>query len=214
MAGGYDDGYRACPCFWGRNVGSLVTFLLDRVESVTGWRVLDAGCGEGKNAVALAGRGASVLACDISEAALANARRAWEITAGITWVRGDVRQMQFRDGEFDLVIAYGLLHCLQTEEDVRATLRKFQDATRVGGYNIVCAFNDRHQDLSAHPGFTPFLMRHEDMVGCYADWSLLTASDSDLWETHPHNAIPHVHSLTRLVAAKANPATLLIPEDA
>ena len=56
--GGYDSGYRACPCFWGSDPGSLVSRLATIVPSFTGLQVLDAGCGEGKNAIFLAGKGA------------------------------------------------------------------------------------------------------------------------------------------------------------
>jgi hypothetical protein len=36
----------------------------------------------------------------------------------------------------------------------------------------------------------------------YRGWTLLHQSDEDLHETHPHNSIPHVHSMTRLIARK------------
>ncbi len=48
MSGGYDDGYRECPCFWGDEPGSLVRVLCDHIGPVRGFAVLDAGCGEGK----------------------------------------------------------------------------------------------------------------------------------------------------------------------
>jgi hypothetical protein len=66
MSGGYDDGYRRCPCFWGKTPGKLVSALADIVPSFHGLRILDAGCGEGKNAVFFAQRGAFVRAIDVS----------------------------------------------------------------------------------------------------------------------------------------------------
>ena len=77
-----------------------------------------------------------------------------------------------------------------------------QAATAPGGYNVVCVFNDRQQDLTAHPGFTPTLLRHTDYLGLYSSWELVYASDEDLHEIHPHNGVPHMHSLTRLIARK------------
>jgi tellurite methyltransferase len=52
--GGYDDGYRACACFWGQRPGSLVPRLLEHIPDPAGVTVLDAACGEGKNAIYLA----------------------------------------------------------------------------------------------------------------------------------------------------------------
>src|SRR6266849_156523 len=76
--GGYEDGYRACDCFWGRQPGSLIQKLLEYVFEPAGMTVLDTGCGEGRNAIYLARLGANVRAVDISSRrAIANAQRAW-----------------------------------------------------------------------------------------------------------------------------------------
>ena len=71
--GGYDSGYRACPCFWGSDPGSLVARLAEIIPSFEGFQVLDAGCGEGKNAFFLAAKGAVVQAYDISQLAVQHA---------------------------------------------------------------------------------------------------------------------------------------------
>jgi ubiquinone/menaquinone biosynthesis C-methylase UbiE len=199
--GGYDDGYAACPCFWGPNPGSLVTRLFERMADPAGLRVLDAGCGEGKNAHAFAQRGARVTAIDCSALALRNARIAWPEDS-VEWVQADIRELAYSIEEFDVVIAYGLLHCLQDPTEIEAVVAHLQQITRAGGWNVICAFNARHQDLSAHPGFAPCLIPHERFLDMYRPWSSVEASDENLHETHPHNGIPHVHALTRLIARK------------
>ena len=74
-------------------------------DDLTGCRVLDAGCGTGAAAVALAARGAAVVAVDISPALIAIAReRAPSGLAGeIDWRSGDLRDPAL--GRFDHVIA-------------------------------------------------------------------------------------------------------------
>lgn len=201
MTGGYDDGYAACPCFWGRDPGSLVARLEGMIPSFDGMHVLDVGCGEGKNAAYLADRGAVVEAMDVSALALANARAAWG-ESSVRWVHGDVRLASFDAARHDLVIAYGILHCLETPEQVSKTIRRLQDTTASGGWNIVCAFNDRRQELHAHPGFTPTLCSHEWLVAHYDGWRVAYCSDEDLAESHPTNNILHVHSMTRILAQK------------
>src|SRR5690242_16399740 len=64
--GPYDDRYARCPCFWGREPGSLIRRLEAHIPSFAGLTVLDAGCGEGKNAAYLSERGAVVHAVDCS----------------------------------------------------------------------------------------------------------------------------------------------------
>ncbi len=39
-SGGYEEGYAACCCFWGRDPGSLVTRLLGKLPDVTAFMYL------------------------------------------------------------------------------------------------------------------------------------------------------------------------------
>ena len=201
--GGYDEGYRACSCFWGREPSSLVRELEKVLTSFEECSVLDVGCGEGKNAAYMAVRGARVLALDVSPLAVQNARRAWPDTPGIEWVCSDALVGDFGAEVFDVILAYGIFHCLQDQHEIQELHWRLSEATKVGGYHVVCTFNSRQQDLSAHPGFRPCLCEHSFYVDLYGNWELLVATDSDLAEVHPHNGILHTHSMTRLLARKA-----------
>ena len=201
----YDAGYASCSCFWGRQPGRLVVELTEILPSWRGLSVLDLGCGEGKNAAFAAYRGATVRAVDASALALRNAAAAWPSTANITWERADVRDINLLPQTYDVVLAYGLLHCLRSASEVRQIAARMQDATIPGGFNAVCAFNTRKQELTAHPGFSPILLAHDDYAKLYAGWQLLHSTDNDLNEVHPHNGIRHTHSMTRLIARKTKP---------
>jgi len=72
----------------------------------------------------------------------------------------------------------------------------------------LCAFNDRHQELEAHPGFSPTTVEHERYVKMFQGWGLVRCCDSDLTEVHPHNGIRHMHSMTRILARKEKYADL------
>jgi tellurite methyltransferase len=189
MNGGYDDGYRECPCFWGREPGSFVTELCNLIGSVRGYAILDAGCGEGKNAAFLAAGEAAIDAFDISVLAIENGRRHFGDHPGIEWTVGDIREISLPQNHYDVVIAYGLLHCLSATAEIREVIGRLQSATRHLGYNVICAFNDRHQELHAHPGFSPSLLSHADYMAVYTSWEVLKESASDLTERHPHNNI-------------------------
>lgn len=199
---GYDAGYAACECFWGETPGSLIRILEKEVSDFRGLRVLDAGCGEGKNAVHLAQRGALVDAFDISALAVDNGIRIFGTPPRLRWRVVDIRAEPLAEDFYSVVIAYGLLHCLPSESQVQAVARKLQAATAPDGYMIICAFNDRITDLRAHPGFRPTFLPHRTYRELFAGWRLAFISDEDLWETHPHNGVAHVHSMTRIVAHK------------
>jgi tellurite methyltransferase len=202
MSGGYDDGYRKCPCFWGTEPGSFVRLLGDYISSFAGLAVLDAGCGEGKNAAFLAAAGAVVDALDISTLAIENGLKYWAEYIGIRWRVADIRESDFPKDHYSVVVSYGLLHCMSSAKEINDVIVRLQNATRVGGYNVICVFNDRRQELHAHPGFSPSLLPHSAYQAAYSSWEVLKESDSDLTECHPHNNLKHTHSMTRILARK------------
>lgn len=199
MNGGYDEGYRACECFWGTEPGSLVKQITSDSSIITNWNVLDAGCGEGKNAAYLAERGAKVIGIDLSPLAISNAVRTWGRPEGINWIIGRVEDLRLEYEYFDLIVAYGLLHCMPNRQSITSLIQLFKLITIPGGLHIICAFNKRNQDLRAHPGLNPTLLAHNEYSELYSDWITVHESDKDLWEIHPNNKIKHVHSLTRLI---------------
>jgi tellurite methyltransferase len=200
--GGYEVGYAACPCFWGVEPGSYVRKLVKLISRVTDLRALDAGCGEGKNAAFLAELGCDVTAVDISELAIVNAKKLHSLSK-VRWLTEDLMVSSFPLDSFDIVIAYGVFHCLSSPREIEDLHFALAGMTKKGGYHVICSFNDRDQDLSAHPGFEPCLMPHEFYLRLYQNWTIESESDQTLFESHPHNLIPHHHSLSRLLARKA-----------
>jgi SAM-dependent methyltransferase len=85
--------------------------LVDEVRDLRPGTALEAGCGEGANAIWLAGLGWSVTAVDISPSALARARRQAaylpdEVAARIAWVEADLASWLPGAGAFDLVSSH------------------------------------------------------------------------------------------------------------
>jgi 2-polyprenyl-3-methyl-5-hydroxy-6-metoxy-1,4-benzoquinol methylase len=200
ILGGYDDGYTALPCFWGKAPGSLVRTFLN-ARDVRGFHVLDIGAGEGRNAAAFARRGASVDAVECSTAAIANGRIAFH-EADVNWIQADVLTLDFPRESYDVVVNYGLIHCLHSEDGALRVLLNSKAAAKRGGAYILVAFNNGSHDLNAHPMLKPLLMGHAWFLEAFADWEIVSATDTVLYETHPHNGIPHHHSLTRLAARR------------
>lgn len=198
--GGYDDGYEAVTGFWGIAPGSLVQEYL-ATNDAAGLRVLDVGAGEGKNAAAFARAGATVLAVECSASAIRNGRKLFP-NDPITWTRRDALEMVYPKNSFNVVVSYGLTHCLPSETSARILIAELQAALVPGGTFILVSFNSGSHDLSAHPGFQPLLLDHTWFVERFDGWHFDSLSDSILFETHPHNNIPHHHSLTRLTATK------------
>jgi 2-polyprenyl-3-methyl-5-hydroxy-6-metoxy-1,4-benzoquinol methylase len=202
MSGGYDDGYSRCACFWGKTAGSLVRSFISSRRNLKGYNVLDLGAGEGKNSYACARAGAWVVAVDCSAVALKNGQRAFPHDR-IRWIKADAEEALQNSQPVDVVIMYGLLHCLRSQQSISSLIELALSRTKAGGHHIVAAFNDGPHDLAAHPELTPTLVSHDFYLSQYGEHEILSATNEMLRETHPHNCIPHFHSMTRLLARKS-----------
>jgi SAM-dependent methyltransferase len=112
-----------------------VSFWLRAAAQIDG-PVLELGCGTGRLSLPLARAGVPLVGIDRSEPMLARAvgrrsrqprqprqRRTPEAGGRLAFVRGDIRALPFRSGQFDMVLApYGVLQSLTRERDLTATL--------------------------------------------------------------------------------------------
>jgi SAM-dependent methyltransferase len=101
----WDERYRSAPALWS---GKPNPHLVAETADLTPGAALDAGAGEGADAIWLAARGWRVTAVDISGVALgraaAHAAAAGDgVAAAIEWVRADVQQWQPPERAYDLV---------------------------------------------------------------------------------------------------------------
>ena len=84
-------------------------FLVEEIAGLQPGRALDVACGEGRNAVWLAGRGWRVTGVDFSDVALSKARRlADDRAASVDWVNADLADWDPPEDVFDLVIVFYL----------------------------------------------------------------------------------------------------------
>jgi SAM-dependent methyltransferase len=84
--------------------------------------VLDAGCGFGRHAYFAARYGADVIAMDAARDAVHAAQRNTQDVAGVHVVQGDVLRPPFRDGCFDIVYSFGVLHHVESPNEALEVL--------------------------------------------------------------------------------------------
>lgn len=109
--------------------------MLSLLPEVTGKRILDAGCGPGAYAQELAERGATVVACDISERMLQHAQnrlRKGNVADAVELQLIDLTQplSMFQASEFDIVNAP---LCLDYIADWHALFQEFWRVMKPGG---------------------------------------------------------------------------------
>ena len=115
--------------WWYRGRRTVIARVVEALGSPAHARILDAGCGSGRNMVELARYG-EVTGVELSEAsvALARERHAGEVVAG------SVLDMPFADGTFDLAVSLDVIEHL---DDDHAALRELRRVVRPGGALLV-----------------------------------------------------------------------------
>ncbi|MBO8128593.1 MAG: methyltransferase domain-containing protein [Peptococcaceae bacterium] len=103
-----------------------------------GEKALDAGCGTGRLALDLAGKGVSVTGIDTSEAMLAIARSKVQDQNKVQFLRGNMEAIPAASETFTLVIAFTSLEFTGQPE---AAVRELWRMVRPGGRLIVAALN-------------------------------------------------------------------------
>lgn len=113
-------------------------------------RVLDIGCGAGRNAVPLAEQGAVVVAADLSEPMLRAAltrRRG----AGLHLALAPMDALPVRDRAFDLIVAHGVWNLARSDAELGRAIREAARAADRGARLFVFTFSRRTLPLEARP---------------------------------------------------------------
>jgi ubiquinone/menaquinone biosynthesis C-methylase UbiE len=123
-----------------------MSFAADALKRSSGGRVLDIGCGAGRNAVPLARLGWSVIGTDLSWPMLsAAATRAREerVDDRFRGILAPMESLPVRDRSVDLVIAHGIWNLAHSGAQFRAALDEAARVARPGANLFVFTFS-RH----------------------------------------------------------------------
>jgi tellurite methyltransferase len=166
--------------------------------------VLDLGCGDGRNALLFGRKACQVRAVDISNAAIAKlAFRAGQEHLPINARVADLREYQI-DGLYDLVIAHGCLHLLESKHWKRLIVEA-KEHTRAGGYNVIAVFTDTLPPPDDLRPWALGLFQEGELFSFYSDWNVLTKLSYILDDVHP-GGLKHRHPINKIVAQRSAPA--------
>jgi tellurite methyltransferase len=185
--------------------GTEASLLARQVSALLppGARVLDLGCGEGRDSVFFAERGFNVTGVDIARSGLAKAERlASARGVRVRWVCGDIGGLATRclgDGSFDLVYSCGSIHYVPRAMRGRL-FRRLQALTRTEGLHAHIVFTDRTIYVEKGERIDYFAPR--ELVALYDDW-LIVACEKRLIDCRQDGTI-HCHSVEQIVA-RAHP---------
>ena len=146
----WDASYHGGPPPW--DIGGPQPAIV-RVASGGGFAgaVLDAGCGTGENALHVAALGLPVLGVDVSETALAIARKkAHDRGIEVEFAAADAFHLERLGRRFETVLDCGLFHTCDGDERSRYVASLASVTEHDGALYVLC-FSDRGPDTGPHP---------------------------------------------------------------
>jgi SAM-dependent methyltransferase len=174
----WDERYGATTRLWS---GKPNEQLVAQASELPPGEALDAGCGEGADAIWLAARGWTVTAVDVSVVALErgaeHARAQGDAVAGrISWQQADLLTWAPDRGRYDLVSAQFMHLPAPAFQDMN---RRLAEAVRPGGTLLIVLHHpdDVHANVGRptdHPGMFPLVEQLADALDP-ADWQVVFA---------------------------------------
>ena len=170
----WEERYRTSPALWS---GRANPQLVAEAAGLTPGRALDAGSGEGGDALWLAGRGWEVTAVDFSTVALARAaaqadRLGPGVAERIEWVHADLTRWAPRTSAYDLISAQ-YFHLPPQDRD--AAFARLAAAVAPGGSLLVVG----HRPSELHTGSPGMFFTAEQVAAALdpAAWDVVVCED-------------------------------------
>lgn len=135
----YDNHYSGKEYYWGLEPNMLCYEIMKRKPPVKPYKVLDIGCGEGKDAVFFAKNGYDVTAFDISETGIQKAKNLADIhSVKVDFFKADIKDFRI-ETDYDIIFSSGVFHYIPL--DLRQSLiDNLKEHTKISGLNVINVF--------------------------------------------------------------------------
>ena len=201
--GKYDNLYDDAEVLWPAKPGRVLNWMLRHHPAPK--RVIDIGCGDGKNAVFLAEQGAQVECFDVSQAAL-NAfskrlsKHSSKIRNRVSIAELDVCSALLEPSAYDCAVFYGVGHCLN-DQCFDNSLALIEKALSTHGWLCFCAFNSDLPVPAWHNTGKLTLRHHDVILRSLRRFDIVMVERGTITESHV-DVSEHSHALTWVLARK------------
>jgi len=198
----YDARYASEAYYWGKKPSAMCDRIIGMMPpSLEGRpRLLDLGCGEGRNAVYFAQNGFEVVGLDLSRPGLQKTERyAQEMGVQVKTILANIVDYAL-DDIYEVIFSTGALHYLPPE--VRAQrYQDYKEHTAPKGINALSVF--------VHKPFIPkapdseetaHAYRSGELMGYYWNWEILYCAE-EIFDCMS-SGVPHQHAVNRIIARK------------
>jgi len=199
----YEDEYQTQDYYWGTEPNKACYKVLELMPPTKRLKLLDIGCGEGKDAVFFARNGYEVSAFDVSDAGLEKTRRlAEQAGVRVNAFKADILDYRL-DSHYDILFSSGVLHYIKPEYR-QEIFDNYKHYTNAGGIHVFNVFVQK-PFIAPPPEKEPnaFAWHSGELLAYYRDW--LIADSSEIVFDCNSSGIPHKHAMTKMIARNELP---------
>lgn len=198
----YDQRYAGQKFYWGKTPSAMCDRVMEIVRPGADFRprLLDLGCGEGRNAVYFAQHGFEVVGLDLSLPGLKKTRRyADEVGVYVATIQADIVSYELED-TYDVIFSTGTLHYLPPEGRSQC-FENYKAGTSPTGINALSVFVEkpfipRAPDAEA----TAYSYKSGELMSYYWDWEILYCAE-EIFDCMS-SGVPHKHAVNRIIARR------------
>lgn len=196
----YEDEYKSDEYYWGLKPNEICYEILKIKNPPKPWKLLDIGCGEGKDALFMARNGLKVTAFDLTKTGIKKTKiLAEKYKTDLDVFQADINLFKPKEC-YDVYFSSGVLHYLKPE--LRAEiLSHYQKMTNTGGIHVLNVFVEK-------PFIEPAPEKEEnatkwisgELLTYYKDWRIIKFEEI-IFDCNS-SGIPHKHAMNVLIAEK------------
>jgi tellurite methyltransferase len=194
----YDSRYSKIEFYWGLKPHNIVVDAIQHLPSNA--KVLDLGCGEGKNSFFLAKNNFNVTAIDFSEEGIRKLnefakKEKLKIKADVSDVKSYLQNCE----KFDAIFAMNVLQFID-EKNIFDVIKNIQSKTKPKGLNVIASFiaeTTKQKKMVLSKG--RYFFDEEELKKLYKYWKIIFYEEKlGDWETHGEPR--HRHFTVKLIA--------------
>ncbi len=201
----YDEVYSQPDFYWGRDPNRMCNTAanLFSANERKGKRMIDLGCGEGRDVIHFARHDFDAVGVDISQPGLDKAQR-WATEAGVSirTIRASLQEFRLTE-PYDVVYSSGTLTYLppHLRDEV---FENYKRLTQVGGLNVFNVFVEKPYIPTPHDwGVDEYFYRSGELLAYYWDWEIISFTEFEF--DCNSGGMPHRHAINVMIARRRTP---------
>ncbi len=196
----YDERYEHPGYYWGKIPSNSCYRVLQILPPDRPLRLLDIGCGEGRNAVFFARNGYQVTAFDTSARGIEKTKQlAADVGVPIEAFAADINEFRLTE-PFDVLFSTGVLQYVPPEQR-KDLFDNYRAYTSPGGLNVFSVFVKKPFIQKAPDAErTAYKWISGELLTYYNEWKIEYCTE-EIFDCMS-SGIPHRHAVNRIVARK------------